>query len=101
MGDLSDEDSQWANQLGDAVKAAFLAGVTMEATRRGKKAGKAVVSSVVEAPGKLKARRKRRLSEWQRYIKDEKNHIKFKSGKRKGQLDLAKMSRAYKRGRKK
>jgi polynucleotide 5'-kinase involved in rRNA processing len=100
VGDLSD-DNEWANQLGDAVKAAFLAGVTLEATKRSKKAGKAVVSSVVEAPKKIKERRKRRLSDWQRYIKNPKNHIKFKSGKRKGQLDLAKMSRAYKRGRKK
>ena len=99
MSELSD-DSEWANQLGDAVKAAFLAGVTMEATRRSKKAGKAVVSSVVAAPKKIKARRKRRLNDWQRYIKDPKNHIKFKTGKRKGQLDLAKMSRAFKRGRK-
>lgn len=40
---------------------------------------------------------KRKLSAWQRYIKNRSNHIKFKSGPRKGRLDLAKMSRAFKR----
>jgi hypothetical protein len=54
---------------------------------------------VMEKPKKKRSRRK--LSDWQRYIKNKSNHIKFKSGKRKGQLDLAKMSKAFKRGRKK
>lgn len=54
---------------------------------------------VMEKP--KKKRSKRKLSDWQRYIRNKSNHIKFKSGKRKGQLDLAKMSKAYKRGRKK
>ena len=52
---------------------------------------------VMEKPKK----KRRKLSDWQRYIKNRSNHIKFKSGKRKGQLDLAKMSKAFKRGRKK
>ena len=43
---------------------------------------------------------KRKLSAWQKYIANSKNHIKFKSGPRKGRLDLAKMSRAFKRSRK-
>ena len=44
---------------------------------------------------------KRKLSAWQRYIKVRKNQIKFKSGKRKGQLDLKRMGAAYRKGRKK
>ena len=52
---------------------------------------------VMEKPKK----KRRKLSDWQRYIKNRSNHIKFKSGKRKGQLDLAKMSKAFKRGRNK
>ena len=44
---------------------------------------------------------KRRLSKWQRYIKVKKNKIFFKSGKRKGQLDLKRMGAAYRKGRKK
>ena len=44
---------------------------------------------------------KRKLNSWQRYIKVKKNQIKIKSGKNKGKLDLKKMARAYKKGRKK
>ena len=47
-----------------------------------------------------KPRKPRKLSAWNRHVKNKKNHIKFKSGKRKGQLDLKKMSRAFKRSRK-
>jgi len=43
---------------------------------------------------------KRKLSAWQRYIKNKSNHIKFKRGDRKGRLDLKAMSRAFKRSRK-
>ena len=45
--------------------------------------------------------RKRKLSAWQRYIKSKKNQIKFKSGKKKGQLNLKAMGKAYRKGRKK
>jgi len=45
--------------------------------------------------------KKRKLSAWQRYIKVKKNKIFFKSGKRKGQLDLRRMGVAYRKGRKK
>jgi len=44
---------------------------------------------------------KRKLSDWQRYIKNKSNHIKFKRGDKKGRLDLKKMSAAFKRSRKK
>ena len=43
---------------------------------------------------------KRRLSAWQRFIKVKKNKIFFKSGKRKGQLDLKRMGVQYRKGRK-
>ena len=42
----------------------------------------------------------RKLSAWNRYVKNKKNAIKFKSGKKKGQLNLKAMARAYRRGRK-
>jgi len=43
---------------------------------------------------------KRKLSAWQRYIKNKSNHIKFKRGDKKGRLNLAAMSKAFKRSRK-
>lgn len=51
------------------------------------------VEAVVNKP-------KRKLNSWQRYIKQKKNHIKFKSGKNKGKLNLKAMSKAFKRGKK-
>ena len=49
---------------------------------------------------KAASKTKRKLSAWQRYIKNSKNHIKFKSGPKKGRLDLARMARAFRRTRK-
>jgi hypothetical protein len=72
----------------------FVEGAKSQARKEAKKAGAEVVKSGV-------AKTKRKLSAWQRYIKNKKNHIKFKSGPRKGRLDLAKMSRAFKRTRRK
>lgn len=50
-------------------------------------------------------KKKQRLSKWNRYVKNKKNHIRFKSGKNKGKLDLKKMAKAggfgQKKGRKK
>ena len=40
---------------------------------------------------------KRKLSKWQRFMKSKKNQIKFKSGKKKGQLNLKAMGKAYRR----
>ena len=40
---------------------------------------------------------KRKLSEWQRYVRNKTNHIKFKRGPKKGRLDLAAMSKEFKR----
>lgn len=44
---------------------------------------------------------KRKLTAWQRYMKVEKNKIRFKSGKKKGQLNLKAMGAQYRKGRKK
>ena len=57
-------------------------------------AGQVVMADEVVAP-------KRKLSAWHRYIKVKKNKIFFKSGKRKGQLDLKRMGVQYRKGRKK
>lgn len=43
---------------------------------------------------------KRKLSKWQRFMKSKKNQIKFKSGKKKGQLNLKAMGKAYRKGNK-
>lgn len=59
-------------------------------------------SMVVESVSPdLGAARKRKLNSWQKYIKQKKNHIKFKSGKNKGKLNLKAMSKAFKKGRRK
>ena len=58
-----------------------------------------VVETVVEVKETAKKTR-RKLSEWQRYIKNRTNHIKFKRGPKKGRLDLAAMSKAFKRSKK-
>tara|TARA_R110000824_G_scaffold374118_1_gene564604 strand:+ start:36 stop:590 length:555 start_codon:yes stop_codon:yes gene_type:complete len=52
------------------------------------------VADAVTAP-------KRKKSAWQRYMGSKKNQIKFKSGKKKGQLNLKAMGKAYRRGAKK
>ncbi len=46
------------------------------------------VSAVSKAP----ATKKRKTSKWNRYVKNKKNHIKFKNGK----LDLKKMAKKFK-----
>lgn len=60
-------------------------------------------ASVVETVKEVKTTAKktrRKLSQWQRYIKNRTNHIKFKRGPKKGRLDLAAMSKAFKRSKK-
>ncbi len=67
----------------------FMEGAKQEGRRQAKKAGVKVVKSGV----------KRAKSAWQKYMAKKSNQIKFKSGPKKGRLDLSKMSRAYKRSR--
>lgn len=62
------------------------------------------VTSAAETVKEVKAvtkKTKRKLSEWQRYVRNKSNHIKFKRGPKKGRLDLAAMSKAFKRRSKK
>lgn len=61
----------------------------------------ASTAETVKEVKKVTKKTKRKLSEWQRYVRDKSNHIKFKRGPKKGRLDLAAMSKAFKRGRKK
>lgn len=79
----------------EELRELFVEGARKEARKQARKAGAEVVKSVT------KSAKKRTKSAWQKYISQKKNQIKFKSGPRKGRLDLAKMSRAYKRSRKK
>ena len=44
---------------------------------------------------------KRAKSAWQKYIGQRKNQIKFKSGSKKGLLNMKAMAKKFKRGRKK
>jgi hypothetical protein len=59
------------------------------------------VRDTVSKGKKVASKTQRKLSSWQRYLKSSSNHIKFKSGPKKGRLDLAKMSKAFKRSNKK
>jgi len=48
----------------------------------------------VDAVSQTPAPKKRvKLSKWNRYVKNKKNHIRYKSGKNKGKLDLKKMAK--------
>jgi len=73
------------------LKALFLQAVIEEAKEVVVDAGTKVVKKTV----------KRTKSAWQKFMAQKKNQIKFKSGPNKGKLDLKRMSKAYKRGRKK
>ena len=57
-------------------------------------------SAIVEKVALAGSKPKRKLNNWQKYIKKKSNHIKFKSGKNKGKLNLKAMSKAFKRGKK-
>lgn len=77
----------------EELRELFVEGAKKEARKQAKKAGERVVKSSV------KSVKKRAKSAWQRYISKKSNQIKFKSGKRKGQLDLKRMGAAYRRAR--
>ena len=71
------------------LKALFVGAAIGEVKTQVKKAGSDVVKKTI----------KRTKSAWQKYMGKKANQIKFKSGPKKGRLDLGKMSRAYKRSR--
>lgn len=60
-----------------------------------------IVKTEVEEVVEVAKKKRRKLNSWQRYIRDKSNHIKFTRGPKKGRLDLAKMSKAFKRRGKK
>ena len=78
----------------EELRELFLEGAKKEAKRQARKAGEKVVRSAVKKTSK------RAKSAWQKYISKKSNQIKFKRGPRKGQLDLKRMSAAYKRSKK-
>lgn len=51
----------------------------------------------VRSARKVANKVKRPLNSWQKYLKNNKNKHKFKSGKRKGQVDMKAASRAFKK----
>lgn len=58
-----------------------------------------VVAPEISSRSKVKKRVK--LSKWNRYVKNKKNHIRYKSGKNKGKLNLSAMAKKGGFGRKK
>jgi len=58
--------------------------------------GEEILESLTEQVQK----KPRKLSKWNRYLKVNKNKIKYKSGKKKGQLNLEAMGRAYRKEQK-
>tara|TARA_S200002703_G_C3788750_1_gene243350 strand:+ start:560 stop:829 length:270 start_codon:yes stop_codon:yes gene_type:complete len=75
----------------DELRALFVEGAKSEAKRQAKKAGAEVVKSAT------KSAKKRTKSAWQKFIAKKSNQVKFKSGPKKGRLDLSKMARNYRR----
>jgi len=63
---------------------------TVRSTKRAVKSARKVTNKV-----------KRPLNAWQKYVKANSNKFKYKSGSKKGQINLKAMSRAFKKGRKK
>ena len=60
-----------------------------------------VAAEIVEDPPASMKAKKRKPSAWNRYTKQKKNQIKFKSGKKKGLLNLKAMGREYRKKNKK
>lgn len=75
----------------EELRELFVEGVKKEARKQAAQAGTKVVKSGIE----------RAKSSWQKYMANKKTQIKFKSGKRKGRLDLKKMGVAFRRAQKK
>jgi hypothetical protein len=75
----------------EELRELFVEGAKKEARKQAKKAGSDLVKKGV----------KRTKSAWQKYVGNRKKQIKFKSGPKKGRLDLKKMAAAYRREQKK
>jgi alkylated DNA nucleotide flippase Atl1 len=68
-------------------------GVVDKAVGAGKRSQRAVGRTV-------KKTTKRQLNDWQRYVKANSSKHKYKSGKKKGQINLKAVSRAFKKTKK-
>jgi len=79
----------------EELRELFVEGAKKEARKMARKAG----SDVVRAGAKKT--RKVAKSAWHKYMGQKKNQIKFKSGKKKGRLDLKKMGVAFRKAQKK
>ncbi len=79
----------------EELRELFVEGAKKEAKKIAKKAG----SDVVRAGAKKT--RKVAKSAWHKYMGDKKTQIKFKSGSRKGKLNLEKMGVAFRKAQKK
>ncbi len=75
----------------EELRELFVEGAKKEARKQAKQAGARVVKSAV----------KRTKSAWQRFMANPKKQIRFKTGKRKGRLDLKRMATAYRREQRK
>ena len=75
----------------EELRELFVEGAKKEARKQARKAGAKVVKSAV----------KRSKSAWQRFMANPKKQIRFKTGKRKGRLDLKRMATAYRREQRK
>ena len=75
----------------EELRELFVEGAKKEARKVAKKAGAEVVKSGT----------RRAKSAWQKFMANKKKQIKFKSGKRKGRLDLKKMGAAFRREQRK
>jgi len=78
----------------EELRALFIGAALAEGKRQVKKAGKDVVKKGVKSGSK------RVKSAWQKYMANPANQIKFKSGPKKGRLNLKRMATAYRRGHK-
>lgn len=74
----------------EELRELFVEGAKKEARKVARKAGEEIVKSGV----------RRTKSAWQKYMGNKKNQIKFKSGKKKGRLDLKKMGVAFRKSQK-
>ena len=57
--------------------------------------------NVEDAPMAEKPKKKRKLSPWNKYVKNKSNHIRYKSGSKKGKLNLSAMAKKGGFGKKK
>ena len=71
----------------EELRELFLQGATSELKKEAKAQGKKTVQRT----------KKRAKSAWQKYISQKKNQIKFKSGSKKGLLNMKAMSKAFKK----